>query len=1303
MKTLLNFAHRTLATTRSVLLVSESIVVNASPENVKKSPSITIAQSNNSAAYKQGQQLITEGKQLWQQRTPLAQQQAIAKYEAALKIWRQIKERPQETKTLNGIAIFYYLQGNEQKAAEYFTQVEAINPGVSKKGQQLLEEGNKLTQQGTVESRRQALVKYRESLKIWQETGQRFFEAITLSSIGNIYSDGLNDYPKALAYYQQGIKIWRELRQVRQQASTLSAIASTYYRLGETQKEIDTLNQALVLLKTEKTKKLPEAESLEISKLETGILQNIAPSYFKLGETQKALNALNQALLIQKETKDIAAQAHTLKVIGTLYVQSGNSQKALEYLNQATEIYRKTGDLFGQSQALNLIGLLYFQLGETQKALETQNQVLSLLQAVQNQPGKIDKSDNLLGQASTLNAIAALNTKLGNFSQSLSAYDRARVLLQQIRNFKSTETNLLGNTEQTLKSKQALYQEAIVLEGIGDTYKLLGGNQKALDSFNQALKFARQAKQPSQEASTLNNIAEIYNLRGEPQQALDSLNQAIAIARKAKEPATEAKTLAYIANIYSSLGDYLLSIETFNQTLALFQKIGDRASVAQTLSDLGDVYQLTGNYTQALNSFNQARLLWKQQKNSWQEAFALSRTVGVYTALHNYPQAIAIGNQTLSLSRQLSKLRTAKTLNLLGNVYLAASDRSKALDFSNQALALAQELGNPAEAANALRNIGKSYDVGQSQKAVAAYNQELTLWQKLGDRINQAETLYNIAQAQRNSGNLTAAQAPMQRAIAIVESIRTKVSSAELRTAFFATDSVQNYYEFYIDLLMQLHQKQPSKGYNASALEISERDRARALVELLNEANADIRQGVEPKLLAQESNIQQKLDALEKRRLELVNGKYTEQQLVSLEKENSALIAQYQTIQSQIRASSPRYAALTQPQPLTSAQIQQLLDDRTLLLEYSLGKERNYLWVVSKTDIKSYQLPKRAEIEAATKRFYNAITDPKIRNNPQRVANVGNALSKILLAPVAAQLGQKRLVIVGDGALQYLPFAALPIPSKDANTSPLIVKHEIVNLPSAFTLAILRQELKGRKKAPKNVAILADPVFSPDDDRVQPQIKNNKNNSNIEQRALVRAATVSGVSFSRLLGTRSEAEQILQLVRVGDRLEKLDFAANRAAVTSPQLSQYRIVHFATHGILNSVNPELSGIVLSLVDRQGVAQNGFLRLHEIFNLNLPAELIVISACQTGLGEAVKGEGIVGLTRGFMYAGSPRVVVSLWNVDDRATAKLMTKFYRGMFKKGLQPAAALRAAQIEMLQTEWKSPYYWSAFGLQGEWN
>jgi CHAT domain-containing protein len=321
----------------------------------------------------------------------------------------------------------------------------------------------------------------------------------------------------------------------------------------------------------------------------------------------------------------------------------------------------------------------------------------------------------------------------------------------------------------------------------------------------------------------------------------------------------------------------------------------------------------------------------------------------------------------------------------------------------------------------------------------------------------------------------------------------------------------------------------------------------------------------------------------------------------------------------------------------------------------------------------------------------------------------------MLLQPVAEQLGNKRLLVVSDGVLQYIPFAALPMPGT-SNHEPLLVKHEIVNSPSASSLAVLRKDLNERKtpskaiapSAPaKLIAVFADPVFTSDDERLQgreeqaPHVPLDK--SNVSDRALARAARETDVTFNRLPFTRTEAEQILALVPATSRLQAVDFAANRATATSPELSQYRIVHFATHGILNSKQPELSGVVLSLVDEKGKSQNGFLRLHDVFNLNLPAELVVLSACQTGLGEAVKGEGLVGLTRGFMYAGAPRVVVSLWNVDDEATSQLMAKFYEKMLQDGVKPAAALRAAQLEMWQQkQWQAPFYWAAFTLQGEW-
>jgi len=198
-------------------------------------------------------------------------------------------------------------------------------------------------------------------------------------------------------------------------------------------------------------------------------------------------------------------------------------------------------------------------------------------------------------------------------------------------------------------------------------------------------------------------------------------------------------------------------------------------------------------------------------------------------------------------------------------------------------------------------------------------------------------------------------------------------------------------------------------------------------------------------------------------------------------------------------------------------------------------------------------------------------------------------------------------------------------------------------------------------------------------------------------------ATRDGEQLARLAYSRTEAEAITGLLP-GDRVKKvLDFDANRALVNSGELSQYRYVHFATHGLLDSKHPELTSIVLSLVDQNGNPEDGFFRAHEVYNLNLPAELVVLSACETGLGKEVRGEGLIGLTRGFMYAGAPRVIVSMWSVNDESTSQLMSTFYRGMLKEGKRASEALRAAQLEMLkQPRWQAPRYWAPFVLQGEW-
>jgi CHAT domain-containing protein len=602
-----------------------------------------------------------------------------------------------------------------------------------------------------------------------------------------------------------------------------------------------------------------------------------------------------------------------------------------------------------------------------------------------------------------------------------------------------------------------------------------------------------------------------------------------------------------------------------------------------------------------------------------------------------------------------------------------------------------------------------------------------------GALSGECETLLQLAQTESERDNFNEARGYYEKAIELTESFRAKILRQELRASYLAAR--QDEYEQYIDLLMRMHQQQPSAGHAAAALGISERARARSLLETLAEARAGIRQGADAGLLAEERQLADRISRTERQRAKSVGNPQAAQQTQALAKEVDALFDEYHALQSRIRAVSPRYAALTAPQPLTSAEIQtECLDPQTVLLEFALGEKRSWLWAVTPETITSVTLPPRVEIEASARKVYELLTarqprkgettaerETRIADADSNFAKEAGALSEMLLGGITEKLRQgwknKRLLIVAGGMLEYLPFAALPLPA-ETTYQPLIKSYEVVNLPSASALALIRREAAGRQAPVKTLAALADPVFDTNDPRV---LNARKKSSASGLVASVRSAESSSAEpllpselarsvrsfnrdgFDRLVFSNEEAEFITRRAPRNSTLKATGFEANRQLVASGELGQYRIVHFATHGLINNEHPELSGLVLSLVNEKGKPQDGFLRMSEIFNLRLPADLVVLSACQTALGKEIKGEGLVGLTRGFMYAGAERVTASLWEVDDEATAQLMQYFYRGMLKENLRPAAALRSAQIEMSGiSRWSSPYYWAGFVIQGEW-
>lgn len=851
-------------------------------------------------------------------------------------------------------------------------------------------------------------------------------------------------------------------------------------------------------------------------------------------------------------------------------------------------------------------------------------------------------------------------------------------------------------------------ERALTQFWLGRVYLSLGEASKAQDHYASALSEFRAENDQAGMAVLLDRIGRIHYLRGEFSEARTSFEQSLALFRDIDDAAGEADLLnniALIDKIFSQIQD---ALDAYRQALEIWQGLGGTSQQGTILSNMGNIYLDMGQPEQALRAYNQALPL---QKESRSEALTLSSMGMAYQKLGLVSYALRFFQRALRQSRRIGDMSSEiVSLTRIGYLYLQAGQASKAYAIFQDALSLARAIEDRRHEANVLANMaGAERLMGHGDKALERLEQARLIFQQMGARDAVATTLYSSAQAQQELGNISQAKDLLEQSLSIVEDLRTAPAGETLRTGFFAT--VHERYELYIDLLMQLDQKFPGKGYQEQAFEASERARARAVLDEITESHAAIRADSDPKLIEREQDLVAQINWWEKQRQQvLTEGSPTEDPVgrsTSLEAKIEGLIAQHDAVLARIRESSPRYAALSKPRLLKLADVQrELLDTDTSLIAYSLGDSRSFVWLVSHGGLSSFELPGRSTIEAAAKDLEIALERGLRRKAAIDIRRAAEKLSDISLGPLEDRLKSERLLIVPDGALHRIPFEALsepcPRPEEPARSGcerePLLARHEIVSLPSASALAALRRARAGRAPAPHLVAALADAVFDAADSRVLPVTSTAP--SVTKQTAF--DPTVDEGRFPRLAYSKEEADSIMALAPPGEGFEALGFDVNLDLARNPILGQYRILHFATHGILND-RPELSGLVLSLVDEQGRPQEGFLRAIEIYNLDLPVDLVVLSACQTANGGNLRGDGVGSLTRAFLYAGAKRVVVSLWSVSDKPTAALMARFYDGVLRQGLSPAAALREAQLSISRRKgWESPYYWAGFVLQGDW-
>lgn len=856
------------------------------------------------------------------------------------------------------------------------------------------------------------------------------------------------------------------------------------------------------------------------------------------------------------------------------------------------------------------------------------------------------------------------------------------------------------------------YRQLLALQTTGTAHAQLGEFRPALLFFEEALSLAQKLGDERAQAPLETSVGGVSDVLGEIAKSHHHYERARLLATRLRDPSIEGSTLNNIGKLYNDAGDFQQALDYYLRALPLFVDTPSRRAIA--LNNIGVAYSSLGEQERALDYLQQALEVLKVGNDRGAEALTLNNIGYAYDRLDKYREALDYYHQSRAIVQKIgNRSLEAQTLDLMGATYSHMGQPDKALELHQQSLDIQRTTKNIRREALSHSNLGYVYTVlSQPEKGIDHLNQALTTFRNINDLNSAAIVMEARARAQQKLGNLTEARKDVEESLSLIETVRARSGSQSLRASYLA--SKEKAYELYVDLLMQQHAKDPSSRHDAEALQASERGRARSLLELLNEAPADIEHGVGVDLVKREREIRKSINAKAQRLIQLRAQNGSRQEIETFDKEIRALEDEYQQVQVAIRKASPAYAELTQPQPLGLKEIQQLLEPNTVLLEYSLGDERSYVWAVTQDSLKTFVLPKGEDIKKLAQDVYQSLTARSVTKSletpaqrQQRIAQADKQfqqasaeLGRMILAPVAAELGTKRLVVIADGALQYVPFSALPVSA--ASRRPLILDHELVSLPSASSLAIQRQTLANRKPAPKMLAVIADPVFSSTDSRFKPGTASATGDGT---RIIEHGLTGSGgpLTVRRLPFTRQEADQILAVAPGGSNLRALDFRANRSIATSGELSNYRYVHFATHGYLDTSRAGLSAIVLSLVDERGNPQDGFLRTHDIYNLKLPAELVVLSACETGLGKEVKGEGLDGLTRGFMYAGARRVVVSLWNVNDKATAGLMQHLYVGMLKNNKTPAAALRDAQIRMLRVnQWQSPYYWAGFVLQGEW-
>ena len=945
----------------------------------------------------------------------------------------------------------------------------------------------------------------------------------------------------------------------------------------------------------------------------------------------------------------------------------------LKQLQDAVRLALDNGQGLEAARNLNRIGELHLLLNNPEAALASHRQALELLQQSPDPQVEVDN----------LNGSAAAHLYLEEYDPARTAIERALFLSRQIHYTIGEAKTLLNSSDLerrkdlmrglvTAQAALALSQSLNDKEGrarahilIGECYHGQDFLSSATENFLKALELWRALGDSAQEAEALIMLSYAEFRKGEWQAATDYLSEAYPLLDENAEPGKMAQIATGLGYAFLENGLPDLGVAQYKRALEYNQRANYTLGVSHTIWGLAKACYLQGDLTQAENYIHQS--------------------------------LDSIDKDTLP---------AAQPLEYLGRVHIDRGDYAVGLEHLEAALKLYTTAGNQKDIYRVRALLGQAYDrQGMPARAKADYLNALDGFIKLADHINQTAVYYALGKLELKQKYYDEANSYLQKSISVTENVRRVSLSTDLTTAFSAT--VQDRYEAYIECLMKQHEKNPTKGLAIKAFETSELSRGRTLSELLLSAQAP---GVDPELASRQRSLMQTLRLKENDKINLLAKEQTAEKLKALEEETARLEAEYKEVNETIRSRFPSYDKISRPTAWDVRQIQeQILSDDDVLLEYSSGAENGYAWTLTRDEFKSYKLPPQKEINEAVQRLYELLSTSPDERDETELDRATAELSKLVLEPVITSLNKQRIIVVADGALNYVPFQLLRASS--SADEPLISKYEVINVPSASILGQLRQEKQQRRPRSKVLAAFGDPVFPSNYAQVKSWfagelLASAKPPETEPWRSAWRDVEINADTFDPsdiqpLAYSKFELKNLSEIAGPESFVAK-GFDASRETLEKMDLSRYAILHFATHGVLHPKNPELSGFFLSMVDADGHTQNGFIRTQDVYRLQAPVDLAVLSACRTGLGKDVRGEGLIGLTSGFMYAGASSVVASLWKVDDEATSELMKLFYENMLQKGMRPAEALRVAQNTLRQNPlWKSPHYWAGFTLQGE--